>query len=68
MQSPRHEEILELLAGGLNRSEIAEELNMSTNAVKKVLRYQCRRYDVDMGGLRRLVAGRADVGGVVSPP
>lgn len=62
------EQILDLIGAGFSRAEIAAELDLSSNVVKRILRRECRRYDVDMEGLRRLTAGRPGARGVVSPP
>lgn len=52
--SEKGESVLALLGLGYTRGEIAEELDLSPNVVKRLIRRECRRRDTNVEGLRRM--------------
>jgi DNA-binding NarL/FixJ family response regulator len=51
---PEADRLLALLRLGYTRGEIAEELDINPNVVRRLIRSECRRRGTNVEGLRRL--------------
>jgi DNA-binding CsgD family transcriptional regulator len=53
-ESDAGDRVLALLRLGYTRGEIAEELDVNPNVVRRLIRRECKRRDTDVDGLRNL--------------
>lgn len=53
-ESEAAEKVLALLVLGYTRGEIADELDVNANVVRRLIRRECRRRNTNVAGLRNL--------------
>lgn len=53
-ESEAADRVLALLRLGYTRGEIAEELDVNPNVVRRLIRRECKRRDTNVDGLRQL--------------
>lgn len=53
-ESEAAEKVLALLRLGYSRGEIAEEMDVNANVVRRLIRRECQRRNTDVDGLRNL--------------